>query len=314
MRRNMIGLAVLALALILIAGCAGLGQKATPVPPTKTPKPTFTSTPNATPTQVVFPTATQPPATATQPPTATTEPSPAPTATAVAQKFSATQTVNVRRGPGTNYQLAGTIDAGSSFDITGKNSGGDWLQFNYNGQPGWVSAGLVSVTADLGAVQVAQNIPAPPPTSRPPPPAPPTAPPAPAAPPAPPQPTFPFQLVKGVEKCEPNEGTTYYNGFVRYRSNAPRNGVCVHTAFYGPRTTKCSGCDGVGDGVWGFSPFNGKAPPGTTVEVFIVPCPSGGIPTGGKGNNFGDLTPQSDKWVHTFSKSEQCTGITFVGD
>jgi len=313
MRRNMIVLAMLALALILIAGCSGLGPKPTPVPPTKTPKPTFTPTPNATPTQVVFPTATHVPATATQPPTATTVPTPIPPPTEVPKKFSATDTVNVRRGPGTNYPLAGTLDPGSSFEITGKTLGGDWLQFDYAGQPGWISTGLVSVMADLGAIQVAQNIPAAP-TARPAPPPPPTAPPAPTSPPAPPQPTYPFQLVKGVEKCEPNEGSTYFNGFVRYRSNAPRNGVCVHTAFYGPRTTKCSGCDGVGDGVWGFSPFNGKAPPGTTVEVFVVPCPSSGIPTGGQGSNFGELTPQSEKWVHTFSQSEQCTGITFVGD
>jgi hypothetical protein len=41
----------------------------------------------------------------------------------------------------------------------------------------------------------------------------------------------------------------------------------------GPRNTKCSGCDGVGDGVWGFSPFGGPAPAGTTVEIFVVECP-----------------------------------------
>ena len=103
------------------------------------------------------------------------------------------------------------------------------------------------------------------------------------------------------------------NGFVRYKSNAPRNAVCVHLFFYEPRTTKCSGCDGVGDGVWGFSPFNGPAPAGTTVEVFVIQCPSA-MPLGGQNEGFGNIIPLSPKWVHTFSKSEQCTGITFVGD
>ena len=94
--------------------------------------------------------------------------------------------------------------------------------------------------------------------------------------------------------------------------------MCVHIAYYGPRNTKCSGCDGVGDGNFSFSPFGGPAPAGTTVEVFVVPCPSGGVPSGGVGadtaGGFGNLTPQSEKWVHTFSQSEQCTGVTFAGD
>ena len=89
------------------------------------------------------------------------------------------------------------------------------------------------------------------------------------------------------------------NGFVRYKSNALRNGVCVHMAFYGPRTTKCSGCDGVGEGLWGFSPFSGPAPAGTTVEIFIVQC---------------SLAYFYFNQEDNFNQSEQCTGITFVGD
>ena len=149
-------------------------------------------------------------------------------------------------------------------------------------------------------VMLGTTINTPPPTNTPipPPPAAPTNTPVPAAPvaqaptPAPaPQNNFPFQLL-ATDRCEPNAGQTYMNGFVRYNSNALRNGVCVHMAFYGPRTTKCSGCDGVGEGLWGFSPFSGPAPAGTTVEIFIVQC-SGALP---------------------LNQSEQCTGITFVGD
>jgi len=317
MQRKTLLLTTLVLAMVLAAGCATLSPQATPPPPTKTPKPTFTSTPDWSPTPEIFPTATPLPATATPeapPATATpepTQPPPTPTENPVA-RLTANQTVNVRQGPGTNYAVIGKIEAGQSYEITGKNSAGSWWQFSLNGKPGWVTANLVEVSGDSGTVQVAQNIPAPP--------APPTARPAPTSPPQPtatPQPQFPFMLLKGVERCDPNPGQSYVNGWVRFRSNAPRNGVCVHIAFYGPRVTKCSGCDGVGDGQWGFSPFGGPAPKGTTVEVYVVQCPSN-IPPGGVTVNtpggFGDLTPQSDKWVHTFNESEQCTGVTFVGN
>ncbi|MGB5052674.1 MAG: hypothetical protein WBO46_27230, partial [Caldilineaceae bacterium] len=116
-----------------------------------------------------------------------------------------------------------------------------------------------------------------------------------------------------TERCDPNPGTTYFNGFTRASDNSLINAVCVHIAFYGPRNTKCSGCDGVGDGNWGFSPFGGPAPAGTTVEIYVVQCP-GSMPAGGQteGSGFGDLTPQSPKWVKTINESVQCTGITFV--
>lgn len=311
---------ILFLMAAFVMGCASLAPEATPVPPTKTPKPTFTPTPDWTPTPVVFPTATPLPATPTPEPTATPQPTPeppTPTPNPVV-RFSVGQTVNVRSGPGTVYPVIGRLTAGQSFEITGKNAAGDWLQFRLDGRAGWVTATLVSISGDLGTVQVAQNIP-PPPTATPRP-RPTATPVPPAAPPPTAAPRYPFILLKGVERCDPNAGVSYYEGFVRYRNNAPRNGVCMHTAFYGPRVTKCSGCDGVGDGVWGFSPFGGPAPAGITVEVYVVKCPPGPIPMGGVtldtpgGFSTSDLTPLSEKWVHTFNQSEQCTGITFVGD
>ena len=326
MRRNLIILVTFVCAMLAIAGCAQSGQKATPLPPTKTPKPTFTPTPNVSPTPLVLAMATKPPAApaATAAAPAPAAPSPtavpptaAPTAPAapVVPKLTTSQNVNVRSGPGTTYNRLGELDAGQTFDITGKNPAGDWYQFSYNGQPGWVRNDFVTLSGDAGGVKVAENIPAPPPTARPaPPPAPPapTAVPPPPPPAAPPAPSYPFSLIKGVERCDPNAGNTYFNGFVRSRDNAPLNGVCVHVAFFGPRQTKCSGCGGVGDGVWGFSPFGGPAPRGTTVEVFIVSCDN--VPESGQneGTGFSNLTPISEKWVRTIGDSEQCTGITFV--
>jgi hypothetical protein len=234
------------------------------------------------------------------------------------------QDMNVRGGPGTNYNIVCAATQGQRYPVTGKNNDGSWWQINYNGQTGWVFAQLVTAQ-NTEAVAVAVNIPAPPPQPTAPPPPPPTAVPAQPAPeqPAPEQPApapppvdnsnFPFLLID-TDRCDPNPGVTYFSGFVRRADNSPMNGVCVHIAFYGPRGTKCSGCDGVGDGNWGFSPFGaGGAPAGTSVEIFVVPC-EGQMPMGGQTeqSGFGNLTPQSPKWTRTLSQSEQCTGITFV--
>ncbi|MBM4456732.1 MAG: hypothetical protein FJ011_03015 [Chloroflexi bacterium] len=315
----------MALTLLAGAGCAQLGPQPTFVPPTKTPKPTFTPTTAALPTQTALPAPTTAAPTAAQPPpppTATLAPTAAPpTATATpipAPKFTANQSVNVRRGPGTNYGLIGEITQGQSHDITGKNAAGDWLQFNFRGQPAWVFAALVAVSGDAGRIQLAQNIPAPPP---PPPTAAPTPVPQPTAPSAPPAPLNRFQLLKNSpgEHCDPNSSMTYFDGFVRHRDNSLYNHVCVHIRYYEPRVTKCTGCDGVGDGFWSFSPFGRAADPGTYVEIFVVECPPS-IPAGGVTQNTpggfsgSNLTPLSDKWTKVINESVECHGITFVGD
>jgi uncharacterized protein YraI len=329
MQRKHLVPAFLALALaavILLSGCgAASGPQATPVPPTKTPKPTFTPTTVSVPTRLIIPTATSPAnaipakALATATPEATAEP---PTATPQqAAQFTADQGMNVRSGPGTNYPTIGQLKAGDSYKIMAKNQDDSWVQFNYEGDPGWANSGLLTIAGDIESIKVAQNIPAAP-TPRPvvvqqpaPKPAQPAPAPQPAQPAQPAQPQYPFQLMENSANCQPNEGTTYFNGVVRYRSNALHNGVCVHIAFYGPRQTKCSGCGGVGDGNWGFSPFGGgKAPKGTTVEIYVVSCQ--GVPATGQteATGFADLTPKSPKWTHTLNGGEQCTGITFVGD
>jgi hypothetical protein len=227
------------------------------------------------------------------------------------------QIVNIRSGPGTNYNLVGSANQGQRFTVTGKNQAGDWWQIDYNGQTGWVYGPLVTPQNTEG-VAVALNIP-PAPTAPPPPPATATPAPQPTQPPAPaPQPqapasnpNLPYDLVR-TERCDPNPGVTYFSGYVRDTNNNPVNAVCVHIFFYEPRTTKCSGCDGVGDGVWGFSPFGGPAPSGTSVEIYVVECPSSGLPLGGQSSGFGNLTPLSPKFTYTVGESTQCTGITFV--
>ena len=126
-----------------------------------------------------------------------------------------------------------------------------------------------------------------------------------------PKPTTPYSYVPDSATCVPNAGVSYYKGVVVDKEGNLQNGVCVHVAFYGPRNTKCSGCDGAGNGNWGFAPFGGPAPANIPVEIFIVPCPAV-MPPGGQSGNWGDLTPQSDKWQYTTtSTSMQCTGLIF---
>jgi uncharacterized protein YraI len=136
-----------------------------------------------------------------------------------APKFTANQDVNVRRGPGTNYQLLGGISRGQSFEITGRNNAGDWLQFTYNGQPAWIFANLVTVSGDAGSIKVAQNIPAPPPTAPPPPP---TTPPQPTATA---KPRYEFNIAL-VQKCERQPAGNWFDGTV-YKNGQPLNGQRV---------------------------------------------------------------------------------------
>jgi uncharacterized protein YraI len=56
--------------------------------------------------------------------------------------------VNVRLGPGTNYEQVGVLIAGSTAPAIGRSPGGDWIQIIYFGVPGnvaWVYAPFVSL-------------------------------------------------------------------------------------------------------------------------------------------------------------------------
>ncbi|MEZ4861503.1 MAG: SH3 domain-containing protein [Caldilineaceae bacterium] len=218
-------------AMLLLAGCPSTPD-AEPLEPTRTPMPTFTPT---EPGPVVDIAATDAAATAvaqTAPPTDTpvvevaatdtpAEPTATPTPDAAALVVS--QPMNVRGGPGTNYQVIGAAQPGDRFVIKGKDQTGGWWQADYNGRDGWFFGQLVNAE-NAGAVQVAQNIPAPPPPTATPVP-PPTQPPAaPTQPPAPTQ-KYKFNIVV-VSKCERQpagnwfEGRTYVNG-------QPQNGYKV---------------------------------------------------------------------------------------
>lgn len=55
------------------------------------------------------------------------------------------QNVNVRAGPGVNYEVIGVVTKGQSFIITGTNEHRDWLRFQFQGKEGWAAAYLMDV-------------------------------------------------------------------------------------------------------------------------------------------------------------------------
>lgn len=237
---------------LLLAAC---GPSAAVPVATRTPMPTFTPTPEiAQPTvdpnivataqavatqaaqqaqagQQNTPTSQeqQPPAEggqapqATQAITATATPTPTNTPAPQVAEVVVTSQINVRQGPGTNYNIIGAANQGERFNVTGKNQTGDWWQIDYRGQPGWVFGQLVT-PQNTGAVQVAQNIPAPPP----PPPPTNTPVPQPTQPPAPPptpKSNYKFNVVV-VSRCEPQEAGNWFEG-TTYIGGQPQNGYKV---------------------------------------------------------------------------------------
>ena len=313
-------------AILLLAACGPRRAEVEPPRPTITPVPTFTLTPVGAAAAVSSGQVSQP---AQSQPVATTAP---PTATPTPRPMANVGTLmNVRAGPGTNYGIIGTASPGQQFPITGKNPGlGDWWEIEYTeALRGWVYSPLVNAT-NAGSVALALVIPAPPPPTATPIPAP-TPVPAPTQPPAP---QYPYS-VASIGQCSKNHQVTYFKGIVCQRGaeakegcesvgSSPKNDVCVHLAFHGPKQTKCSGCGGESWGAWGFAPF-GQAKKGETlhdkarnqpIEIYLVPCPQDLQPgerssKHSSSDDYADLTPLSDKWTKTLTESTQCTEIIF---
>jgi hypothetical protein len=60
----------------------------------------------------------------------------------------ATAAVNVRRGPGTQYDVIGVLQPPDEARVTGRNADASWLAIDYQNGTGWVSAGVVEVVGD----------------------------------------------------------------------------------------------------------------------------------------------------------------------
>lgn len=299
---------------LIFTGCTRVN--AAP-PPTRTPIPTFTPSPTFDVLATMVADAAMATATASAPtitptPANTETPTVTPTPTVAAPQIVVSSPVNIRVGPSTSHPLLGSAQPGETFSAIGKSSDGAWWQIEYNGQTGWVFGELVT-TQNTETIAVAVNIPTvpPPPPTLPPPPT--NTPEATATPVATntPMPQYDYAL-KDVGKCEATGGLNEYGGVIEYHNGSERDNICVHIAFWGPRQTKCSGCDEAGEGEWGFAPFGENPPTDTLLEIYVVNCPSSGLPPGGQNADFVNLTPLSPKWTHQVKGKEYCSDITFV--
>jgi uncharacterized protein YraI len=77
-----------------------------------------------------------------------------------APTMKATDILNAREGPGTNYHVLGELQKDSTYQIVGKNATGDWWQVDTGGgKLSWVVGQLVNTSGDVNAVTVITDIP-----------------------------------------------------------------------------------------------------------------------------------------------------------
>jgi hypothetical protein len=204
-------------------------------------------------------------------PTATPQP---PAATSVTKpQVQASNGMNVRGGPGTDYPVVGALNDGEAADIVAKNPAGDWWEVSLTtGGTGWVYGALVKTAGNTAEIAVASDIPPAPPTATPapvaevptaaPPPAeqPPAADAQPTAAPPPATSGNDFILVeKRLWGVVENGGTVDAGGSVKCglkrelhvivldANGNPLNGVAVQ-AIYGAQEIYVTGSQGKGDG------------------------------------------------------------------
>ncbi len=130
-------------------------------------------------------------------PTNTTAPAaPAATATSSRPTVTTRQGINVRSGPGTNFNPPiGSLAANTTVDLLARNLAGDWYKIRYYNGEGWVFSGLVDVSGNI------TNLPS---EAGPPTPLPPTPVPVlPTVPAATPVPTSNANLVAGNWRFDP---------------------------------------------------------------------------------------------------------------
>ena len=90
------------------------------------------------------------------------------TSTPAGPKILVPEQVNVRLGPGTDYEQVGVLNSGQEAPAIGRSPGGDWIMINYPGVPGdvaWVYSPLVTLL-NLGADALPIIEPPPTPTPR----------------------------------------------------------------------------------------------------------------------------------------------------
>ncbi|WP_119068438.1 ABC transporter substrate-binding protein [Aggregatilinea lenta] len=68
-----------------------------------------------------------------------------------------TTALNVRSGPGFNFDQIGEVQQGDILEILGAVADYSWLVINYQGGIGWIKAEFANVTGDLGSIPILQS-------------------------------------------------------------------------------------------------------------------------------------------------------------
>jgi uncharacterized protein YraI len=160
---------------LLLSACGRSGASAQDPVQIRDPHPTFTPTPrqavDAPAAAESAPTFTPAPVDAETASVAEEQSSPqsAPQSEAPAQSQPArggptpklvvnTALVNLREGPGTDFNIVTIVDLGYEMEITGKNSAGDWWRVCCVGeQAGWIAAELVDTNGPVDQVPVTEG-------------------------------------------------------------------------------------------------------------------------------------------------------------
>ncbi len=64
--------------------------------------------------------------------------------------------VNIRKGPGTNFNVLGRMRSLQTAFIIGRNPDGSWWQIRYGDNPAWVNSGVVRTIGDIAGVPIVQ--------------------------------------------------------------------------------------------------------------------------------------------------------------
>jgi hypothetical protein len=172
--------------------------------------------------------------------------------------------LNVRTGPGTNYERIGWLAAGTTVSIIGRNANGTWWHIPYPDAPdgaAWISAGY-GTARDTQGVPVVEAPPTPTPSA-------PKATPTTETPPPTPPPAY--QYTPTGWYGDTNYGLTRFMGDIRDTAGNPVNGLFVR-ATCGTYATISYPSGPVG---WGPLGESSDWPPGfydITVDSKPVPC------------------------------------------
>lgn len=190
-----------------------------------------TSTPTYTPTHTSTPSPTDTPQpTSTPEPTDTPTPLPSPTEIPLASTVTATESnVNLRSGPGTDYEVIGTLFSGESLEIVGRNADSSWWQVSAPNGLAWVAASVVTASNIDDSIPVVE---APPPSIQPTDtPIPQAHTPTPSLPTAAPTPSLPQLQILSHQSYE-DAGWFHIVGEVQNNSDTPMEFVKIVATLY----------------------------------------------------------------------------------